>query len=99
MGAIFVIYNIGFNISAIVTGLGIGGVAVALASQTIFRDLFNYFVIFFDQPFKVGDFIIIDDKMGTIEKIRIKTTRIQSLGGEQIIISNTDLTDARVHNY
>ncbi len=99
IGLIFVIDNIGFNISAVVTGLGIGGVAVALASQTIFRDLFNYFVIFFDQPFKIGDFIIIDDKMGTIEKIGIKTTRIKSLGGEEMILSNTDLTNGRVHNY
>ncbi len=99
IGSIFVIDNIGFNISAVVTGLGIGGVAVALASQTIFRDLFNYFVIFFDQPFKIGDFIVIDDKMGTIEKIGIKTTRIKSIGGEEIILSNTDLTNGRVHNY
>ncbi len=99
MGIIFIIDNIGFNISAIVTGLGIGGVAVALASQTIFRDLFNYFVIFFDQPFKIGDFIVIEDKMGTIEKIGIKTTRITSLSGEQIILSNTDLTNSRIHNY
>ncbi len=99
IGLIFVIDNIGFNISAVVTGLGIGGVAVALASQTIFRDLFNYFVIFFDQPFKIGDFIVIDDKMGTIEKIGIKTTRIKSLGGEEMILSNTDLTNGRVHNY
>ncbi len=99
IGIIFIIDNIGFNISAIVTGLGIGGVAVALASQTIFRDLFNYFVIFFDQPFKIGDFIVIENKMGTIEKIGIKTTRITSLNGEQIILSNTDLTNSRIHNY
>ncbi|HPC42306.1 MAG TPA: mechanosensitive ion channel family protein [Spirochaetota bacterium] len=99
IGSVFIIDNIGFNISAIVAGLGIGGVAVALASQAIFRDLFSYFVIFFDQPFKIGDFIVIEDKMGTIEKIGIKTTRIKSLNGEEIILSNTDLTNSRVHNY
>lgn len=99
IGFIFVIDNIGFNISAIVTGLGIGGVTLALASQAIFRDLFNYFVIFFDQPFKIGDFIVIEDKMGTIEKIGIKTTRIKSLNGEELILSNTDLTNSRIHNY
>jgi small-conductance mechanosensitive channel len=61
--------------------------------------LFSYFVIFFDRPFEIGDFIIIDDKSGTIEQIGIKTTRIRTLGGEQLICSNTDLTNARVHNY
>jgi small-conductance mechanosensitive channel len=99
IGAIFIIDNIGFNISAIVTGVGIGGIALALASQAILGDLFNYFVIFFDQPFKIGDFIVIDDKMGTIEKIGIKTTRIRSLQGEEIILSNTNLTNSRIHNY
>lgn len=99
IGGIFILDNIGFNISAIVTGFGIGGVALALASQTVFRDLFNYFVIFFDQPFKIGDFIVINDTMGTIEKIGIKTTRIASLSGEEIILSNTDLTNGRIHNY
>ncbi|MBN2158949.1 MAG: mechanosensitive ion channel family protein [Spirochaetes bacterium] len=99
IGAIFIIDNLGFNISAVVTGLGIGGVAIALASQTILHDLFNYFVIFFDQPFKIGDFIVIDNKMGTIEKIGIKTTRIKSLQGEEIVLSNTDLTNSRIHNY
>ncbi len=99
VGFIFIIDNIGFNISAIVTGLGIGGVAIALASQTVLHDLFSYFVIFFDEPFKIGDFIIIDDKMGTVEKIGIKTTRIQSLSGEQIVISNASLTNGRIHNY
>ncbi len=99
IAVLFVLANLGFNISAVIAGLGIGGVALALASQHIFKDLFNYFVIFFDRPFQAGDFIILDDKMGTIEKIGIKTTRITSLSGEQIIMSNTDLADARIHNY
>ena len=91
--------NMGFEISAVVTGLGIGGIAVALAAQTILGDLFNYFVIIFDQPFKAGDFIVVDGKMGVVEKIGIKTTRITSISGEQIILSNTDLTKSRIHNY
>jgi len=95
----FFLDNMGFKISAILAGLGIGGVAVALAAQAILKDLFSYFSIIFDRPFKIGDFIIVGVDMGTIEYIGIKTTRIRSLGGEMIVISNSDLTDARVHNY
>ncbi|MDP2942472.1 MAG: mechanosensitive ion channel family protein, partial [Candidatus Omnitrophota bacterium] len=91
--------NLGFKISAIIAGLGIGGVAVALAAQAILKDLFSYFSIIFDQPFKIGDFIIVGDLMGTIEYIGIKTTRIRSLGGEMLIFSNSDLTDSRLRNY
>ncbi len=91
--------NMGFKISAIIAGLGIGGVAIALAAQAILGDLFSYFSILFDRPFEIGDFIILDDYLGTIEHIGIKTTRIRSLGGEQVILSNTDLTSSRVRNY
>ncbi len=97
--AIFFMDNLGFKISAIIAGLGIGGVAVALAAQTILKDLFSYFCILFDHPFKVGDFIIVGEFMGTIEHIGIKTTRIRSLGGEMLIFSNSDLTDSRLRNY
>jgi small-conductance mechanosensitive channel len=99
LGLIFMFDNLGFNVTAVLTGLGVGGIAIALAAQTILGDLFNYFVIFFDRPFEIGDFIIVDDKMGTVEYIGLKTTRIRSLGGEQIIFSNTNLTNSRVHNY
>lgn len=99
LGIVFIFDNLGFNVSAIVAGLGIGGVAVALAAQTILGDLFNYFVIFFDRPFEQGDFIIVDDSMGVIEKIGIKSTRIRSLDGEQIVISNSNLTASRIRNY
>lgn len=99
VGLIFVLDNLGFKISAVIAGLGIGGIAVALAAQTILGDLFSYFVIFFDKPFETGDFIIIDDKLGVVEKIGIKTTRIRSLSGEQLVFSNTDLTNSRLHNY
>lgn len=97
--AILLLDNLGFKISAVIAGLGIGGVAVALAAQTILKDLFSYFSIIFDHPFKIGDFIIIGDLMGTVEHIGIKTTRIRSLGGEMLIFSNSDLTDSRVRNY
>lgn len=99
LALVFLINNLGYNITSVVTGLGIGGVAIALASQAILGDLFNYFVIFFDKPFEVGDFIIVDDKMGSIEYIGVKTTRIRTLSGEQLICSNTNLVNARIHNY
>ena len=99
IGIIFLLDNLGVNISAVVAGLGIGGIAVALAAQAILGDLFSYFVIFFDRPFEIGDFIIVDDKTGTVEHIGIKTTRIRALSGEQLVLSNTDLTSSRIHNY
>lgn len=96
---LFLLDNLGVKISAVVAGLGIGGIAVALAAQAVLGDLFSYFVIFFDKPFEVGDFIIIGDKMGVVEYIGIKTTRIRAIGGEQLVFSNTDLTNSRVHNF
>jgi len=99
LGGIFLFDNLGYNVSTILTGVGIGGIAVALAAQNIIGDLFNYFVIFFDKPFEVGDAINVDDKNGTIEYIGLKTTRLRSLSGEQIVIANSDLTKSRVHNF
>lgn len=99
IAAVFLLDNLGIEISAVVAGLGIGGIAVALAAQVILGDLFSYFVIFFDRPFTIGDFIIVDDKLGVIEYVGIKTTRIRALSGEQLIFSNTDLTNSRVHNF
>ncbi len=98
-GLIFILDNLGFRVSAIITGLGIGGVAVAMASQTILKDLFNYFVILFDKPFENGDFIEFDAFSGNVEHIGIKTTRLRTQGGEQLIISNSDLTDSKIRNY
>jgi small-conductance mechanosensitive channel len=96
---IFFLDNLGFKVSAVIAGLGIGGVAVALAAQAVLKDLFSYFCILFDRPFVVGDFIIVGDYLGNIEHIGIKTTRIRSLSGEMLIFSNSDLTDSRVRNY
>ena len=99
LAIIILLDNLGIKISALVAGLGIGGIAVALAAQAVLGDLFSYFVIFFDRPFEVGDFIIVDDYLGAVEHIGIKTTRIRSLSGEQIVFGNTDLTNSRVRNY
>jgi small-conductance mechanosensitive channel len=96
---VFLLDNLGVKISAVVAGLGIGGIAVALAAQAVLGDLFSYFVIFFDKPFEVGDFIIIGDKMGAVEMVGIKTTRLRAIGGELLVFSNTDLTNSRVHNF
>lgn len=98
-GVIFMIDNLGYDVTSLIAGLGIGGIAIALAAQTILGDLFSYFVIFFDRPFEIGDFVVIDDKSGVVEYIGIKTTRLRTLGGEQLVCSNTDLTNARLHNY
>ncbi len=91
--------NMGLNVTALVASLGIGGIAVALAVQNILGDLFASLSIAMDQPFVVGDFIIVDDLMGTVEHVGLKTTRIRSLSGEQIIFSNNDLLKSRIRNY
>ena len=99
IGIIFLLDNLGFDISAVVASLGIGGVAVALASQGVLQDLFSYFSILLDRPFELGDFIIVGDCLGTVEYVGIKTTRLRSIDGEQIIIANTDLTGSRIRNF
>ncbi|MDD4907426.1 MAG: mechanosensitive ion channel family protein [Candidatus Omnitrophica bacterium] len=99
LAAIILLDNLGYKVSTLIAGLGIGGIAVAIAAQALLKDFFSYFSIVFDRPFKIGDFIIIGDFMGSVEYIGIKTTRIRSLGGEQVVFSNTDLTDSRVRNY
>lgn len=91
--------SLGINITAVVTGLGIGGVAVALAVQNILGDLFASLSIILDKPFVIGDFIILNDYMGVVEYVGLKTTRIRSLSGEQIVFSNSDLLKSRIRNY
>jgi len=91
--------NLGIKISAIIAGMGIGGVAVAFAAQALLGDIFSYFSILLDHPFEIGDFIIVENHKGTVEYIGIKTTRLRSLDGEQLIFSNTDLTGSRLQNY
>jgi small-conductance mechanosensitive channel len=99
LGIIFLLDNLGFDVSAIVTGLGIGGIAVALAASAVLGDAFAYLAIQFDRPFELGDFIIVGDYLGSVEHIGMKTTRLRSLGGEQLVFSNKDLTDSRLRNY
>lgn len=97
---LLILDNLGVDITALVAGLGIGGIAVALAAQSILSDLFASLTIVLDRPFMVGDFLNLGpDCMGNVENIGLKTTRLRSLSGEQIIISNSDLLAARVRNY
>ena len=91
--------NLGIDVTAMIAGFGIGGIAVALAAQNILGDLFASASIMLDKPFVLGDFIIVDDKMGSVEYIGLKTTRLRSLSGEQLIFSNADLLKSRIHNY
>ncbi len=97
--AVLIIDNLGFDITALVASLGIGGIAIALAVQNILGDLFASLSIIVDKPFVNGDFIIVGEYMGTVERIGMKTTRIRSLGGEQLIFSNQDLLQSRIRNY
>ncbi|MEF7613157.1 mechanosensitive ion channel family protein [Aquincola sp. MAHUQ-54] len=94
-----VLSNVGVNITAFVASLGVGGIAVALAVQNILGDLFASVAIAVDKPFEVGDFIVIGSVAGTVEQIGLKTTRIRSLGGEQIVMSNTELLKQTINNY
>ena len=96
---LFLFDNLGINITAFVASLGIGGVAVALAAQSVLGDAFSSFAIFMDKPSQVGDFIIVGDLRGTVEHVGVKATRIRSLGGEELIFSNSDLTSSRIKNY
>jgi len=91
--------NIGIKVNSLIAGLGIGGLALAFAAQAVLADIFCFFTIFFDRPFEIGDFIIVGDEMGTVEHIGIKTTRLRTLDGEQLLFSNTDLTSSRIRNF
>jgi small-conductance mechanosensitive channel len=91
--------NLGIQITALIAGLGISGIAVALALQNILGDLFASLSIVLDKPFIVGDFIIVGEQLGTVEHVGLKTTRVRSLSGEQIIFANNDLLNSRIKNY
>jgi len=99
VAVIVVLSNFGYNVSTLAAGLGIGGLAIAFAFQAILGDIFASFSIYFDKPFKVGDFIIVGNDMGSVKHIGIKTTRIQTLQGQELVISNKELTETRVNNY
>lgn len=96
---LLILDNLGVNITTLVAGLGVGGIAIALAVQNILGDLFASLSIALDKPFVIGDFIIIDNFLGTVEHIGLKTTRIRSLSGEQLVFANSDLLKSRIKNY
>lgn len=99
IGILLALSNFGVNVSSLIAGLGIGGIAIALAAQNLLGDLFSSFAIYFDKPFVVGDYIVVGDKKGVVERIGIKTTRIRASYGEEIIISNQELTSTQIQNF
>jgi small-conductance mechanosensitive channel len=98
IAAILVLDNLGVNITGLVAGLGVGGIAIGLAAQGIFGDLFAALSILFDRPFRVGDTIKFGDVTGSVEAIGLKTTRIRATTGEQVIVSNAKLLDQQIRN-
>ena len=99
IAALLILQNLGYNVTSIVAGLGVLGIAVAFALQNILSDIFASFSIYFDKPFVVGDKINIGNDTGTVEKIGIKSTRIKTIQGHELIVSNKELTTVRVNNY
>ncbi len=99
MGLVMLADNLGYDVTTIIAGLGVGGIAIALAAQNILGDLFSYFVIFFDKPFEIGDFIIVDGNFGVVEKIGIKTSHVRSPDGQQLVMPNAEMVKSVIHNY
>lgn len=98
-GILMILSNVGVNVTSLIAGVGIGGIAIAFAVREVLSDLFSSFAIYFDRPFRVGDVIRVGKETGTVQKIGIKTTRIRSTSGEEIIVSNQSLTSTPVHNF
>lgn len=98
-GFIILIDNLGYDMTTLIAGLGVGGIAIALAAQNILGDLFSYFVIFFDKPFEVGDFINMNGHAGTVEKIGIKTSHVRSPDGQQLVMPNAELVKSVINNF
>ncbi|MCL2282456.1 MAG: mechanosensitive ion channel family protein [Fibromonadales bacterium] len=96
---LLILDNFGVKVISVMAGLGVGGIAVALAVQRILGDLFASISIMIDKPFEIGDFIAVGDIRGTIESTGIKTTRIRALSGEQVVIANSDILESRLNNY
>ncbi|OGY85355.1 MAG: hypothetical protein A3F54_03000 [Candidatus Kerfeldbacteria bacterium RIFCSPHIGHO2_12_FULL_48_17] len=99
VGVLVILSNVGVNVTSIIASLGIGGIVLAFAVQNILSDILSSFSIYIDKPFELGDFITIGEDSGTVEHIGLKTTRIRSLAGEEIVIPNSQLTTARLQNY
>ncbi|MEA3053496.1 MAG: hypothetical protein QOG72_2399 [Sphingomonadales bacterium] len=98
IAVILILDNLGVNVTGLIAGLGIGGIAIGLAAQGIFQDLFAALSILFDKPFRRGDTISFDQTTGTVERIGLKSTRIRSVNGEEVIVSNANLLNARLQN-
>jgi len=96
---VFILSNLGYNLTSIITGLGVGGIAVGLALQNVLGDFFSGIIILFDKPFSIGDFIKVGDLSGTVKSIGVKTTRITLMDGQELVITNKDLTESRIHNF
>ena len=96
---IFLLNNLGLNITSLVAGLGIGGIAIAFALQNILSDIFSSISIYLDKPFQVGDYVVTGIDSGTVKKIGLKSTRITTLQGEELVVSNKELTETRIRNY
>ena len=98
LAIVVILDNLGVNVTALVAGLGIGGIAIGLAAQGIFSDLFAALAILFDKPFRKGDIVRYGATTGTVERIGLKTTRLRGIGGEQVIMANTKLLEQELHN-
>ena len=99
VGLLFILSNFGINVTSVVAGLGIGGIAIAFAVQNILSDIFSSFAIYFDKPFAEGDFIVVGESVGVVEHIGIKSTRLKALRGELLIISNKEIMSSRIQNF
>lgn len=99
IGSIMLADNFGYDVTTIIAGLGVGGIAIALAAQSILSDLFSYIVIFFDKPFEIGDFIVMNNNAGVVEKIGIKTSHVRSLDGQQMVMPNAEMAKSVIQNF
>lgn len=99
VAVLLVLSNLGYNVTSLVAGLGVGGIVVAFAIQNIVADLFSSLSIYFDKPFQPGDFVIVGNYMGTVKHVGLRTTRIQALDGEELIVPNSEITSTTIQNY
>jgi len=99
IGFLFILHTFNIDLSGVVIGLGIGGIAIAFALQNVLSDVFSAFSIYFDRPFEVGDFVAVGEHSGIVTKIGVKSTRLQLLQGEEMIVSNREITSSSVRNY
>lgn len=96
---LIILYVLDIDLSGVVVGLGVGGIAIAFALQNVLADVFSAFSIYFDKPFEIGDYIVVGDYSGTVKKIGMKSTRVQLLQGEELVLSNRELTSSSVRNF